>query len=407
MTSTQRPRRVQPLDRPWLGQRSVLLATPVRTDVAAIRAALLRFAHLHPDSPIASRLDAATGRWLPVPPHQRAAHVERLVTTAPDPDPDDLEAHVRRYRVTAPDLPVVVVVSPTAVLTEISHAVGDAATFTRLTMAISRASGLDELAHRTGTRTVLRALRSGLRAHRQDWADFVRHRVAPPRTTTSGPPQQCRPDFTGTVVPAAALREITRWRNAHARGTSITSVLTTMTHRAFTDLGVPVRDDGLWALIDIRGLLPDAPHRWGNLSKSLYLTAALRDPAAVEAAMKQARDTSRALPALVLGSLTGAVATPQQPPTRAPRPDAVTLTFNSMPTLPGLADMDWVEGAGPRRFFGFGPSMGPEGLTVFAIRTREHLELSASYDSSVISTDTAAKALAALTDPAALLAAMG
>ncbi|EWC60395.1 hypothetical protein UO65_4283 [Actinokineospora spheciospongiae] len=404
MTDRPRPRRVGPLDRPWLHQRSVLLVTPVATDVEAIRAALLRFTHLHPDSPISSRLDEATGRWLPVRAGDRAEHVARMVVTAPDPDPEDLTGYIKAHLAPPRDLPVRLVVSPTAVLGDISHAVGDASTFTRLLMAATRGTGLDELAARTPTRTVLHALRAGLRTHRRDWVDYVRHRTAPPVAAATTAPERTRPDFTGAVIPNPALREITRWRNTHAKGISITSVLTSMTHRALVSHGVPLNGDGLWALIDVRGMLgPSDDPRWGNLSKSLYLRTDLGDPAAVEAAMKQARDTGRALPALALGSLIGAVsATPKPAPALAPRPDRVTLTFNSMPTLPGLADMPWLD-TGTKRFFGFSPSYGPDGITVFAIRTRDHMELTASHDENVVSTETVDKALAALAAPTALL----
>ncbi|WP_424187204.1 hypothetical protein ACOBQX_05075 [Actinokineospora sp. G85] len=403
--SAHRPRWIAPLDRPWLGQSSVLLAAPVAADVDAVRAAFAEFLDRHPASPIARRLDPVRGRWLPVPRSQRAAHAARVVTEVADPDPDDLAGHVRAHLDHAPDLPVWVAVSPTSVLSSINHALGDASTFTRLALALSSAdaAGLDALANRAGVGSALRALRAGLPAHRREWVDYLRNRTGPPTPREVGDHQPARPGVAGTVLGRPALAQITKWRNANAKGVSITSVLTTLTHRALTAHGVPLHSGGAWALIDIRGLLGDGEPQWGNLSKSLFLTADLTDPAAVEAAMKQARATGRALPATVVGAVTGAVRTPRPPSPYSAPTDEIVLTFNSMPTLSGLAELNWLD-TGPKRFFGFGPSTDPAGITVFAVRTRDHMELTASFDEAAVSAQTVEKALAALAEPTGLLA---
>lgn len=407
MTDNPRPRRVALIDRPWLSHDSLLLATPLAApSVERIRAALAEFLRRHPAAPLGCRVDAASGRWLPVPAAEREAHLDRLLIAAEDPDPEDLSAHVVKHQASfAADLPLAVVVSPTSIMVQISHAVGDAVTLTQLMLALAQCEpdGLDVLAHRVATKEPVRGLLHGLRAHHRDWTRYLRNRSAPPASTVVGPAAPSRPSFAGAVLSNAALREITRWRNAHARGVSLTCVLTSMTHQAFGKRGVVMDGDGFYTLIDMRPLLPTTPElRLGNLSKSVYLTADLADPRSVETALKEVRDTQRALPAAVVGALAGALSRPNQPLAALPPVTPVTLTFNSMPSLPGISELPWIDETN-RRFYGFGPSLGPGGITVFAVRLREHMELTASFDEATVSPETVRDVLEAIADPAAVL----
>jgi hypothetical protein len=406
VTGKPRPRRVALLDRPWLSHHSVVLATPlVAPSAARIRELLAEFLLRHPEAPLACRVDAGSGRWLPVPAAGREAHLDRVLVTADDPG--DLAEHVTAHQASfAADLPVVVVATPTSLMVRINHAAGDAVTLTQLLLALAQAGpgGLEALAHRAGTKAPVQGLLGELRAHHRDWTGYLRHRSAPPAGTVTGPPAPLRPSFAGTIVSNSALRDITRWRNTHAKGVSLTCVLTTLVHRALERSGVPMDGTGFYTLIDMRPLLPATPElRLGNLAKSLYLAADLTDPHSVGAALKEVQDTQRALPAAVIGAFTSALSRPHQPPEALPPVSPVTLTFNSMPGLPGIADLPWAEGAN-KRFYGFGPSLGPGGVTVFAIRLREHTELTATFDEASASRDVVRGALEMVADPAALLA---
>ncbi|MEC3980062.1 hypothetical protein [Amycolatopsis sp. H20-H5] len=406
MTGTRRPRRIASIDRPWTVQKSLVLATPLAVKpVDEIRAVLTEHARRHPGSPITSRLDPASCRWLPVPLGEWEAHLDRMVVTAADPDPGDLDGHISAHVVVPADLPLVVVVSPTSMLAQTNHAVGDAITLTQLVVALSRAdqAQLDAVEQRARTAEPVWALLRGLRPHHRDWAQYVRHRTAPPTPSATGPAVTLRPSFAGSVLSNTALRDITRWRNANARGVSLTSVLTSLAHQAFLRRDMPVHDQGFYTLLDLRPLLPASTGpRWGNLSKSLYLTADLTDPRAVEVALKAARKTRRALPATVVAAATGAVSRPRPPDATSPTTTPMVLTFNSIPTLPGLSELPWNE-TGQRRYYGFGPAVGSGGITVFAIRLREHMELTASFDETAVSADTVREALEAMSDPAVLL----
>ncbi|MDT7576825.1 MAG: hypothetical protein QOH17_3158 [Pseudonocardiales bacterium] len=380
------PYRIALIDRPWLGYRSVMLATPlVAPPIERIRAVLAEFLVRHPTAPLACRIDAAERRWVPVPPVEHAAHLDRILRSAPDPEPDDLGGHVRAHRDAGiEDLPFVATVSPGSVMLNGAHVLGDAATLSRLLQALAGADadGLAAISDRARTVEPVRALARGLRAHGRDWFHHLRSPSTPPTPTQDAPPSAgpARPAFVGTVLDQNALRGLTRWRNANAKGVSLTSVLTTAAFRALTAHGVAVHGGGFYALIDIRAGLPDAGLRFGNLAKSLYLSADLREPSAAAAALSSATQTQRALPAIVVASATSLLARRG----RAPVPSAATpamLTFNSLPSLPGVADLPWSSTTG-RRFYGFGESVGPGSITIFALRMRDHMELTASFDES-------------------------
>ena len=260
MTDRSDPYRIALIDRPWLGYRSVMLATPLAAPpIERIRAVLAEFLVRHPTAPLACRIDPAARRWVPVPPAERAVHLERILRSAPDPDPDDLGAHVRAHRDAGiEDLPFVATVSPGSVMLNGAHVLGDAATLARLLQALAGADpeGLVAIDDRARTAEPVRALARGMRAHGRDWVHHLRNPSTPPPPSLDAPTGPVRPAFVGTVLDQTALRALTRWRNANAKGVSLTSVLTTAAFRALTAHGVPVHGDGFYALIDIRRCSP-------------------------------------------------------------------------------------------------------------------------------------------------------
>ena len=406
MTDAQ-PRRIALIDRPWAGHRSVVLVTPLTVKpIAEIRAMLAEFLRQHPQSPLACRLDAASGRWVPVPAAERESHLDRILISAADPDPADVEGHIAEHLETeAAHLPLVIVVSPTSILSQTDHAVGDLATLTRMIDALAQAdlAALAALTRRTPTSVPVKTLVKGLRSHYRDWAGYVRARTGPPAFRETGDAVPLRPAFAGMILGNDALRAITRWRNANARGVSLTCVLTSAVHQALRAHGIPMHDAGFYTLLDMRALLPESPDpRWGNLAKSLYLSADVADPRSVEASLREARDTQRTLPATVVGAVTSALNRAQPNATHQRPVSPVLLTFNSVPTLPGLSELPWLSEQG-RRFYGFGPSLGLGDISVSTIRLREYMEVTASFDETTVSTETMRRALAALADPAALL----
>lgn len=153
-----------------------------------------------------------------------------------------------------------------------------------------------------------------------------------------------------------------------------------LTARVFAGLraeGVALRADAYYSLFDLRSLLgDDARSISGNLAKSVLVEADLNDPAAVDEALRVTMESRRALPALAIGAVRSL-----RPPRRlaVPPSDEVVLSFSSMSSLAGLEGLPWATSEG-RRYVGLGYPTGPTGISVFAVRFRDRLELTASFD---------------------------
>jgi hypothetical protein len=400
-------RRIALIDRPWVGYRSVMLATPVEpSPIDQIRAVLAEYMRRHPAAPLSGRIDEQTNRWIPVPEAQRRAHLDRVLIKSVDPEPDGIEEHISAHLPAAAlDLPFVAVVGNRSICLVMSHAVGDAITMSGLIVALARADHgrLAAIEPRTGTSTLLRALVRQLRPNHRQWMEHLRNPAGPPALGAAPPAGPTRPAFTGSVLSNARLRDVTRWRNAHAPGVSVTSVLTAAVYRALTKQGLNIHGGGCHALIDIRARLTNADGvPYGNLAKSLYLTADLNNPRSVHAALGDARNSARAIPAIIIDSAKSLLWRPahgQPHPEGAP----LMLTFNSVPVLPGMSDLPWHDSVG-RRFYGVGLSIGPSGITVVALRLRDHLQLTASFDETTAPATAVRRGLEALTGSPDVLA---
>ena len=56
------------------------------------------------------------------------------------------------------------------------------------------------------------------REHGRDWVHHLRNPSTPPPPSLDAPTGPVRPAFVGTVLDQTALRALTRWRNANAKG---------------------------------------------------------------------------------------------------------------------------------------------------------------------------------------------
>jgi len=211
----------------------------------------------------------------------------------------------------------------------------------------------------------------------------------PPRTSaesaglpeSAGPAAGLAPGGTAivsVVLSNADLRLLSQWRNARAKGASITAVMASLMVRSLEEAGVAVDTSGFFTLVDLRRYLADQPvgrFLGGNLAKAVRLICDLRDPFAVDAALSDVVASGRTLAATVFGAGLSLLTPPAGagPALGAP----LTLTYNSIPGLPGASGLPWVDGI-PGRYVGAGFPVGGDGLSIVALRLREHMEMAAS-----------------------------
>lgn len=413
------PRRrlsVGALDRPWHRHFSSLAVGPLKVPtVEALRELFAGLMADDPELPLLCTIGDDGKRWVPVPAGERDAFLARVVSSSAEMPFDDTVGHIERHRPPVDtDLPLSVVLGPESVVIYFSHLLGDANTFSRAALMIATAdgAGLATLRERASFRDALRILRSETSAHWREWARLA----MPGRGTTDGavpagpvsrPPRPIAdapdPRAAEAVLTNAQVSALTKWRNQNCRGVSITAVLTSAVYRALVEHGVPMDGDGFYSLFDLRRYLPaEQQGMVGNLAKSVYLSADLTDPAAIAAAMDAVIDSARPVPGLVAGAAVTRIRPPQHDDVQTPGP--ISMSFSSMPTLPGLADLPWLRDTG-RRYVGYGYPVGVRGISIFAIRLRDRMELTASFDGRVIDPAVARRALAELTDVHRLLGA--
>lgn len=395
--------RINALDRPWAGHWTGVIVTPIRMpDRADVRAVWQRLLEQTPANPLACRIDDRSGDWLTVAPEDRPAHLDRTIVAIEDPAADDADAFLARslHRL-APDQTILIGVGEQTLLLFWTHQIGDGATTTTFIKALL---GLDEPAlaafgDRARLSTVARALPRQARAHGREWWATARRR-------TNGGSTEEHPAGTA-LLPAAPvddptqlvsvrwstadLQQVSRWRSKNAKGTSITAVLTAATHGALVQAGLPMDPSGFHSLVDLRRYLPDGAFVPGNLAKSVRIEAPPTDLSAISDASKQVVDTARPVASTVIGSVAGVVAgrlRRRRPATAhpAPAPGPVAMTFNSMPALPGLSELPWLPG-GVRQYIGAGYPAGAGSLTVFAMRMREHMQVTVTFPASMMDAD--------------------
>lgn len=408
-----RSTRVGALDQSWDGHWSVIAVTPVApAPLETVRARLLEHLLAHPESSLAHTLGAGSRRWTPVPPAELADHVAQMVIVGDRIETESIGQAALRRRPPTHGLPLRVLIGPDSVCAYFAHANGDASMFLPIVRAVALGdfSAIDN-APRAGVKHVVAAARGQFSDHYRDWWAFGRGRDTDPgegagagaavteaEWIAAGP---ASPACESIVLTNAHLRDYTRWRNENHRGVSITAVLTSATYRALRAAGVPVDGTAFYSLFDVRQYLPDALAVTGNLAKSLGLRADLADCVDVDRAMTAAMTTARVVPALLIGALTRTVRPVEHRDDSSSGP--LSLTFNSLPNMPGLSDLPWTTETG-RRYVGVGYPTGRRGISVFALRLRDRMEVSISFDDGAVDPAAVRQALSALESPAELMA---
>lgn len=409
---TSSGQRIDPLDLPWTRSWEAIVGGPLETrPLTEIHDVVENFFRTHPRHPLACRLDAGSARWIPVPPEQRRAYIESIIRAIDHVDIGQIPAEWERHRPALDSTsPMTAMISPDGIVLYLSHAVGDGATLSETALALVLADPDRLLA--LVPRAVLRDAVGGLiRQRRSTYLAWILRAVRPgpavgssaeanPATAVARRAPQ--PDIAVGVLTNAEIRAIIRWRNEQCPGVSITAVMASRICLGLAAAGLPMRCSGFYSLFDIRSNLAVDGPAFGNLGKSVFLTAEMADPAAVDLAIRETLTTRRPLPALVAGAvLTRWDWIRARGQGRAGRDGLVdasdgpiTLSFSSMPNLPGLSHLPWADG--PRRYSGFGYPTSPDGVSVSAVRFRDRMEVSVTFDRSRVDPSQARAGIAAI-----------
>lgn len=399
--------RINLLDRPWAGHWTGVVVTPIRVpSLENMRTAWRSLMDEHPDAALACRVDERN--WITVPAAERNAFVRATIVPIEDPAADDADTCLARSLHLLPaDRPILIGVGERSLLLLCSHQIGDGATVTSLIRALldGDADGLGALTRKADLPDVVRATRAQARGHGREWWSMARRRIAglrgggstaePADPTPGASPTRPARSEAGTADRTAVvsvrwttadLQQISRWRTSNAKGMSITSVLTAATQRALVEAGLPMAADGFHSLVDLRRYLPDSKQSFlaGNLAKSVRIDADPTDLRAIGEASRTMVESARPVLSTVLGAMAGAV-TRRMPSGVAPASadGPVAMTFNSMPALPGLSELPWLPGQA-RQYVGVGYPAGPRSITVFAMRMREHMQVTAAFQETLI-----------------------
>jgi hypothetical protein len=387
-------RRVGARDRTWLRFHTVRAAGPLRVPSAdAVRGAVGDLAARDPGHPLLSRLDG--DRLVPVTARELDDFLRAVVATLADDEPgaDDPDELARRMLTESlGDLPFRLVLGRRTAAIRTSHAVGDGAMVDAWFPALLATRDVDELVRRDATRWPL--VRAGLRqfaAHPARAVQAVRglFPLAPP-VGDPRPVEVGTPAVATAVLPHQQVRALRAWRDEHAPGVSVASLVMARSCRALDRHGV--RGDGVLVMMGCRRYLGDHARVTGNFVAGPYVRVDPRDPDRLAAAVSDAAADGvplALLVALTVRNLLGG--TPTTAPPRAHEPARPRLTLSYQGRL-GLDLLPWEDPAFARYTIGTTPS-GPEGVTLAFVPTPAGIQVSAGLYPEVIDLDAVQRAL--------------
>ncbi|CAO5181859.1 putative Condensation domain-containing protein [Frankia sp. AiPs1] len=329
--------RISAADRLWLPYATVRLFGPVEVPTAdQLMDALDRFVAQRPRHPMACTIDAAAGRWRPVPAAQRGAHVARMLHVLPAGTAPALaggfdsvplghsvvplghsvltggiaQAADELLRTDTGELPLRLVVGGQYFGFVMAHALGDAASANLIVeAALGCAHDPDALLRvppprtsralvRLLARQVVRRPGSLLRIARD------RSRDLDPEPPLAGPvPAPACAVIAGRTT-NAVLPALRTWRDAHAPGLSVATLMCWVARKALGEAGAAVRDDGLIMLVDLRRYGSGRRDLAGNLALGVAVHAPQQaGPTAVQTAVGELLGSARP----VTGALVGVV----------------------------------------------------------------------------------------------------
>ncbi|GAA0806220.1 hypothetical protein [Spirilliplanes yamanashiensis] len=379
-------RRLSTRDASWLGVASGKVVGPLAgITVDGVRRALIDLHAHRPESRVVCRLDAAARRWRPMSRREFAAWAHRLVLDVGVDDADAVTAQLLREPLG--ERPVLFAAGGPYAGIAMSHATGDA--------RLGDALFAEILAAATGGRT---AWHPYPRPARLPLARAIGHQLV---TKPGRLPRALRvaraPRATGGAgawTPAVAhhaarsapgmIAELRRWRDAHAPGISVGSVLFSVVHAAVERVLGPPDPPGLVVLVDARRYLPAGAAVEGNFAWGEHLRPRdPNDPRAVHAEMRDLLGSRRALTLLALHNARAAVRRDAavEPQGRAtdPRPH---LTVTYLGRADAYAPLDWADPE-KRRLVDVVTPGGPQAVTVALEELGGALHVTTTYHANV------------------------
>jgi hypothetical protein len=399
------------LDRTWRGHWTVLMLAPIKApSLDELRAKLLAFMAENPRHPLSCTLEDDARRWRPVAARDRERHVNAVIVPGESFDVDHPFDHIDGNRpADGSTAPFKVVVGSDSMILYFTHEAGDIAVFAPFSvlMSLGDVDGLRTLAPDAGLPVATKILLKEFRPHWRSWWEYSRKPVAAPSPTTYGTGTTTVhrvPTTTGrgVIVSAAEFTAFKTWRKAACPELATTALMASATFVAMEREGIPVNDKGFYTLVDLRRHLPKKQSlRPGNLAKSAFIDADMRDPASIGEGVKRLVGSARAVPALVAGAVAAGLARSASGG-RATRLKPLTMTFNSMMRIPGIEHFPWVD---PRNahFVTTSYHVGVNGLSVSACAVEGGMSITASFDPTRVDPDAMARALDHLRDMPALL----
>ncbi|TQR86305.1 hypothetical protein D8S82_12030 [Mycobacterium hodleri] len=409
-TEFGRGRRTSLLDRTWRDHWSVLMLSPIKAPtVAELRSKMLEFMAENPRHPLSCTLEDGGKRWRPVAVGDRERHVEEAIVPGESFDVEHPFDYIDGNRPAGPSTaPYKVVVGADSMVMYFDHVVGDIAAFApfAVLMSLGDVHGLKGLAADAGLPVATKIFLKEVRPHWRDWWQHARTKAvtAPVAVGAQHAIAHRAPTTTGrfVVVSAEEFGAFKAWRKSTCPDIATTALMASATFVALEREGVPLNDKGFYTLVDLRRHLPKKQAlRPGNLAKSAYIDADMRDPAAVGEGVRQLIESTRAVPALVAGAVSAGLRKSTRE-TAAAHLEPVTMTFNSMMRIPGIAHIPWTRPS-EAYFVATSYHVGVNGLSVSACAVEGGMCIAASFDPTRVDPDVVARALGHLRDMPALL----
>ncbi|TAK70704.1 MAG: hypothetical protein EPO13_02220 [Actinomycetota bacterium] len=403
----------------WRDFQWVSLVGPVTaTEPASYRAALAALMAADPDHPLVCRLDRDRGRWVPVPPARRSAHlaamVVRLDTASPAGAAEDL------MRAPLDDVPFRIALADGILGFRIAHSLGDVRAAYDIFGAILDATATDgtpsallEPSEPQPMRTALtRTFGRDLR--RIQAVRATRNRPAAPRR----PSQPWQPSYAVETVSgqAPALRAMKAWRRDHASGVSITSLLYVAVCQALVEVGLAPAWDRAGSLFDLRRYVGQRVRVDGNMvSASGRRFTDLTDPAAVQQDLQAEGESGLPLLAAAEWIAIDAVKWRLRPIVsrlrpqagivdRVPVPAAPELSLNSMGRVRAWPAVPWSAPESDRWWLVAGEAPAPEAMMVAVHEDGANFHVTMSFHESTFQRSLVAQALSRVVQqPAELL----